>query len=86
MKRKTRISVWTSVLGALLLITPLLLAGLAGCSGEKEEKGVVEKASDKVADKAVEYINKPLDKAKDSQALQNAQNQKMEDMVQETED
>jgi hypothetical protein len=47
---------------------------------------VVEQASDKVAQKAVEYINKPLDKAKDSQALQNAQNEKMEDMLEEGEE
>lgn len=81
MKRKTRLSVWSLALAALLLIAPLVLGG---CSGEKEEKGVVEQASDKVAGKAVEYINKPLDKAKDTQALQNAQAQKMKDMVQES--
>ncbi len=81
MQKKTRISVWTSALAALLFVTPLLLAG---CSGEKEEKGVVEQASDKVASKAVEYINKPLDKAKDTQALQNAQAQKMNDVLQES--
>ncbi|MCI5147132.1 MAG: hypothetical protein D3923_16800, partial [Candidatus Electrothrix sp. AR3] len=55
-----------------------------GCSGDKEEKGMVEQASDKVAAKAAEQINKPLDKAKASQALQNAQAQKMKDMVEES--
>ena len=79
--KKTRTSLWASALAALLLTTPLVLGG---CSGEKEEKGVVEQASDKVAGKAVEYINKPLDKAKDTQALQNAQAQKMDDVLQET--
>ncbi len=72
---------WISLVGALLFVTPILLGG---CSGEKEEKGVVEQASDKVASKAVEYINKPLDKAKDAQALQNAQAQKMDDVLQES--
>lgn len=68
---------------ALFFALPILLGG---CSSEKEgtdgeeNKGVVEQASDKVAQKAVEYINKPLDKAKESQAMQNAQNQKMESM------
>ena len=74
---------WISVVGALLLGTLVLLAG---CSGEKEEKGMVEQASDKVAGKAVEYINKPLDKAKQSQAVQNAQTHNMEDMLDEDKD
>jgi PBP1b-binding outer membrane lipoprotein LpoB len=67
-------AIYAVLFGALLL---------TGCSGD-DEKGAVEQASDKVAGKAVEYINKPLDKAKQSQAVQNAQNQKMEDMVQES--
>ena len=71
---------WISAVGTLLLGTLVLLAG---CSGEKEEAGVVEQASDKVAGKAVEYINKPLDKAKESQAMQNAQAQKMKDVLDE---
>lgn len=65
----------------------LALVGLlVGCSEEKqeaEEKGVVERASDAVAHKAAEQLNKPLDKAKDSQALQNMQNQQMEKMTEE---
>lgn len=65
----------------------LALVGLLlGCSEEKQEakeKGVVERASDAVAHKAVEQLNKPLNKAKDSQALQNMQNQRMEDMARE---
>ncbi|CAK8723838.1 Lipoprotein [Candidatus Electrothrix laxa] len=73
---------WISVVGVLFLGTLVLLAG---CSGEEkeatEEAGVVEQASDKVAGKAMEYINKPLDKAKQSQAAQNAQTQNMEDML-----
>ena len=72
---------WISAVGALLLGTLILLAG---CSGEKEEAGVMEQASDKVAGKAMEYINKPLDKAKQSQAAQNVQTQKMEDMLEES--
>ena len=80
---------WISVVGALCLGTLVLLAG---CSGEEKEvkeeaskeAGVVEQASDKVAKKAVEYINKPLDKAKQSQAAQNIQTQKMEDMLDES--
>ncbi|MGX9728309.1 MAG: hypothetical protein ACTFAK_13645 [Candidatus Electronema sp. VV] len=63
-----------------------LVGLLVGCSEEKqeaEEKGVVERASDAVAHKAVEQLNKPLDKAKDSQALQNMQNQQMEKMTEE---
>lgn len=79
MKKKNRIAALSA-----LLLGSILLAG--GCSGEQEEKGAVERASDKVAGKAVEYINKPLDKAKQSQAVQNAQNQKMEDMLQESKD
>jgi hypothetical protein len=75
---------WISVVGALLLSTTLIL--LAGCSGEKEEAGAVKQASDKVAGKAMEYINKPLDKAKQSQAAQNAQTQNMEDMLGEGKD
>ena len=72
---------WISAVGALLLGTLVLLAG---CSGEKEEAGVVEQASDKVADKAMEYINKPLDKAKESQAAQNVQTQNIEDILKES--
>lgn len=70
---------------ALLFALPILLGGCSNEKGEeeKENKGVVEQASDKVAQKAVEYINKPLDKAKDTQALQNAQAQKMENMLEE---
>lgn len=71
---------WIAALGALLLVTPLLLGG---CSGDKEEKGVVEQASDKVSGKAVEYLNKPLDAAKRSQDAQNAENQKLDDTLQE---
>ncbi|MCI5150835.1 MAG: hypothetical protein D3916_15880 [Candidatus Electrothrix sp. MAN1_4] len=71
----------SAVIVALFFVLPMLLGG---CSSEKEEAGVVEQASDKVAGKAVEYINKPLDKAKQSQAAQNAQSQKMEDVLQET--
>ncbi|MCW5208066.1 hypothetical protein VU11_05300, partial [Desulfobulbus sp. US2] len=70
-----------SAVGMLLLGTLVLLAG---CSGEKEEAGVVEQASDKVAGKAMEYINKPLDKAKQSQAAQNVQTQQMEDVLEES--
>ncbi|MCW5213592.1 hypothetical protein VU04_11890 [Desulfobulbus sp. TB] len=79
MTRKSSIVLFVALLFAL----PMLLGG---CSNEKEgkeggeNKGVVEQASDKVAQKAVEYINKPLDKAKDTQAIQNAQAQKMEDV------
>lgn len=65
-----------------------LLGLLAGCSEEKKEpesKGMIERASDEVAHKAVEQMTKPIDKAKASQALQNAQNQKMEDMAKEAE-
>jgi len=80
---------WILVVGALFLGTTLVLTG---CSGEekeakkevKEEAGVVKQASDKVAGKAMEYINKPLDKAKQSQAAQNVQVQKMEDMLKES--
>lgn len=55
---------------------------LVGCSEEKkQEKGAVEQISDKVAAKAVEQIQKPINKAQESQALQNAQNQKMEEMA-----
>ena len=72
---------WFAALGAVFF-----LSLMAGCSGEKEEKGMVEQASDKVAGKAVEYINKPLDKAKQSQAVQNAQSQKMEVMLEESEE
>ena len=71
---------WISAPGALLLVSLILLGG---CSGEKEEAGVVEQASDKVAGKATEYLTKPLDAAKRSQAAQNAQNQKLEDTLQE---
>lgn len=71
---------WMTAVGALLLAALVL----GGCSGEKEEKGVVEKASDKVAKKAADYINKPLDKAKQSQAVQNAQTQNMEDVIKES--
>jgi hypothetical protein len=74
---------WISVVGALFLGT---LVFLAGCSGEKEEKGVMEQASDKVAKKAVDYINKPLDKAKESQAMQNAQTHDMKNMLDEDKD
>jgi ABC-type uncharacterized transport system auxiliary subunit len=65
-----------------------LLGLLAGCSEEKkdeENKGVIERASDEVAHKAVEHMTKPIDKAKASQALQNAQNQRMEEMAEEAE-
>lgn len=71
----------------LLFALPMLLGGCSNEKGEEQEnKNVVEQASDKVAQKAVEYINKPLDKAKDSQALQNAQNEKMENMLEESEE
>ena len=58
---------------------------LAGCSEEKkgEEKGAVERASDKVAQKAAEQLTKPINKAKDSQVLQNAQNQRLEEMTEQ---
>lgn len=59
---------------------------LAGCSEEKkdeESKGMIERASDEVAHKAVEQITKPIDKANSSQTLQNAQNQTMEKMAEE---
>ncbi|MCI5221902.1 MAG: hypothetical protein D3924_04340 [Candidatus Electrothrix sp. AR4] len=72
---------FTSAACALLLLVAFGL--LTGCSNDKDEKGVVEQASDKVAAKAMEQINKPLDKAKGTQALQNAQSQKMEDMLKE---
>ncbi|MCI5208711.1 MAG: hypothetical protein D3910_07935 [Candidatus Electrothrix sp. ATG2] len=71
----------TAAVSVLLGITLVILAG---CSGEKEEAGVVEQASDKVAGKAAEYLNKPLDAAKRSQAVQNAENQKLENVVQES--
>lgn len=73
-------SLLTGMTGVFLLVAFMILAG---CSGEKEEAGVVEQASDKVAGKAVEYLNKPLDAAKKSQAAQNAQNQKLDDVLQE---
>jgi hypothetical protein len=73
---------FTSAACALLLLGTLGL--LTSCSNDKDEKGMVEQASDKVAAKAMEQINKPLDKAKQSQALQNAQAQKMRDMVKES--
>ncbi len=80
MTRKSSIILFVALLFAL----PMLLGGCSNEKGEEQEnKGVVEQASDKVAQKAVEYINKPLDKAKDSQALQNAQAQKMENMLEE---
>ena len=71
----------TAAVSVLLGITLVILGG---CSGEKEEAGVVEQASDKVAGKAAEYLNKPLDAAKRSQAAQNAENQKLENVVQES--
>jgi ABC-type uncharacterized transport system auxiliary subunit len=75
-------------LGAIAC-TLALFALLAGCSEEKKEegksKGIIEQASDEVAHKAAEHITKPLEKAKASQALQNAQNQNIEDMVEQTE-
>jgi hypothetical protein len=72
----------SAICGVMLLAS----FSLNGCSGDKEEKGMVEQASDKVAAKVVEQINKPLDKAKASQAVQNAQSQQMEDMVKESEE
>ena len=65
-----------------------LFALLTGCSEEKKEeksKGMIEQASDKVAHEAAAHITKPLEKAKASQALQNAQSQNIEDMVEQTE-
>ncbi|MCI5179155.1 MAG: hypothetical protein D3911_07515 [Candidatus Electrothrix sp. AW3_4] len=83
MTRKSSIILFVALLFAL----PMLLGGCSNEKGEEQEnKNVVEQASDKVAQKAVEYINKPLDKAKDSQALQNAQNEKMENMLEESEE
>ena len=79
MKRVTRVVPWT-----LLLLIAFGL--LVGCSGEGDEKGVVEKASDEVAAKAVEQINKPLDKAKEAQALQNAESQKLQDIINQTDE
>ena len=61
---------------------------LAGCSEEKKEeesKGMIEQAADEVAHKAVEQMTKPIDKANASQALQNAQNQRMKEMAEEAE-
>ncbi|WP_420207940.1 hypothetical protein [Candidatus Electronema sp. JC] len=68
-----------------LALAALLLAGCSEEKQEAEEKGVVERASDAVAHKAAEQLNKPLNKAKDSQALQNMQNQRLEDMAGEAE-
>ncbi len=66
-----------------------LFALLTGCSEEKKEegksKGIIEQASDEVAQKAVEQINKPLEKARASQALQDAQSQNLQDTVDQTE-
>jgi hypothetical protein len=58
---------------------------LAGCSEEQKDegKGVVERASEEVAHKAAEQLTKPINKAKDSQALQNAQNQRLEEMTEQ---
>lgn len=61
----------------------VLLGLLAGCSEEKKEeesKGMIERASDEVAHKAVEQMTKPIDKAKATQALQNAQNQRLKEL------
>ncbi|WP_417910444.1 hypothetical protein [Candidatus Electronema sp. PJ] len=66
-----------------------LVALLVGCSEEKEaeveKKGAVTRPADKVPQSTAEQILKPLDKAHDSQALQDAQNQKAKEMLDETE-
>lgn len=69
--------------------TLALMALLVGCSEEKEaeveKKGAVTRPADKVPQSTAEQILKPLDKAHDSQTLQNAQNQKAQQMVDEAE-
>ena len=69
---------------ACFLLLSASLALLTGCSNDKEEKGVVEQASDKVAAKAVEHIQKPIDKAKNIQAIQDAQSRKMKGIIEES--
>jgi len=54
-----RIIAWTAALFMLILVT-------GGCSGgpEAEEKGAVEKLSEKSTAKAVQFLKSPLDQAK----------------------
>lgn len=76
MKNKKNLKVAACVL--------MLLGLLLGCSKDKDEKGAVEQLSDKVAGKAVEQMQKPLNKARESQALQDAQSKKMEDLIEDS--
>lgn len=65
----------------LLLITLLLTSGiLSACGGnsEEEEKGPVEYFTKETADKAVHYIQDPIDKAQNVQILSNQHSEQVQ--------
>ncbi len=62
----------TTIISASLCL--LLIALLAGCSGdqEKKEAGAIEKMTDKAAQQAVRNIRQPIEQAGQVQAIQDA--------------
>ena len=67
-------------------IVALLMVGAVGifqvsCSGDKEEKGSIEKMTEKVGKDAAKKITEPIDKAKAVKAQQEARDREMVEKV-----
>ncbi|MBW1634758.1 MAG: hypothetical protein JRC87_08905 [Deltaproteobacteria bacterium] len=75
------------LLSRFLLLLPLLFLLLSACSssGEEEKTGDIERATEKVAQEAINYIKTPIEQAKFAKELQESHNQLIEDAVKQQE-
>ena len=64
----------------ILLLAALILTG---CSGDDEEQqsGAIDQLTDKVAQKAVQNIREPIERAKQAQAIQEAHTKAINEAV-----
>jgi hypothetical protein len=68
----------------LLFITLLLTSGiLSACGGnsEEEEKSTIDQFTEETANKAVHYIQDPIDKARDVQVLSDQHSEQVKQAV-----
>ena len=66
-----------------LLLPLLFILLLSGCSNseDQENSGDIEQATEKVAQKAIDYIKTPIEQAKLAKEVQESHNKMIEDAV-----
>jgi len=75
-------SIQSTVLLLLLLVLPPYITGCSGDEESVEQDSVIDQAVQKVADRGVDYIQTPIEKAKAVKEIEDARRSQLEEQSQ----